>query len=490
MKHSISIFIYAALVASGTIAPQVGHAAPAVAQVCTSCHGPQGRGNGIYPRIAGQPEPYIREQLQLIRSGARVNVIMQPVAKTLSDKDIDVLAAYFSSIHLPFEPAKSSAPAAELLRGRELVTAGDWTKNAPACVRCHGPDLAGMPSGIPALAGQQAKYLLTRMQAFRNINTSLLPMTIMSHASRDLSKADIQAVTAYIETLKPGERPALTRPPHDKTYKFKPQSPDHFVPPPESAIPTGPNGEMIWRGIQIFEDTQQYARKYVGDALNCSNCHLDHGRRAGSAPMWAAYVMYPMYRSKNKKVNSMAERIQGCFRYSMNGTPPPADSPEMKALVTYLHWVSTGLPVGIKPKGRGYPKLAKPQKPADIQRGAIVYTAHCELCHAGDGNGYTSGGTQVFPPLWGSRSFNWGAGMQGISKAADFIKENMPYGAGNTLTVQQAWDVAAFVVSHERPQDPRFTGNVQETREKYHAKNSYYGRVVNGKLLGAPQDKK
>ena len=80
--------------------------------------------------------------------------------------------------------------------------------------------------------------------------------------------------------------------------------------------------------------------------------------------------------------------------------------------------------------------------------------------------------------------------MQGISTAAEFIKANMPFGAGETLTNQQAWDVAAFVVSHERPQDPRFTGSVQEIREKYHAKNSYYGRVVNGKLLGAPPDKK
>ncbi|GHA91787.1 hypothetical protein GCM10007159_11630 [Modicisalibacter luteus] len=41
-----------------------------------------------------------------------------------------------------------------------------------------------------------------------------------------------------------------------------------------------------------------------------------------SAPKWAAFGMYPAYRGKNDKVNTLAERIQGCFTYSMNGIPP------------------------------------------------------------------------------------------------------------------------------------------------------------------------
>ncbi|MGB9429986.1 MAG: hypothetical protein WCC11_08970 [Gammaproteobacteria bacterium] len=73
-----------------------------------------------------------------------------------------------------------------------------------------------------------------------------------------------------------------------------------------------------------------------------------------------------------------------------------------------------------------------------------------------------------------------------MSTAAAFIKTNMPYDAGNTLTDQQTSDVATFVVSHPHSQDPRFTGSVQETREKYHHEDSYYGRIVNGQVLGAP----
>lgn len=243
---------------------------------------------------------------------------------------------------------------------------------------------------------------------------------------------------------------------------------------------------MIWAGLQVFENTQSHARQYVGNALNCSNCHLDNGRRANSAPMWAAYVTYPKYRSKNNQVNTLEERIQGCFRFSMNGKPPAADSPEMRALISYFYWLATGLPVGITPKGAGYPELPTPREPPSIERGAGVYASNCAMCHGADGEGREVRGTEVFPPLWGPRSFNWGAGMERISTAAAFIKANMPYAAAETLTAQQAWDVAAFVVSHPRPQDPRFTGSVETTRKLYHSRDSYYGRVVNGKLLGAP----
>ncbi|HVA54742.1 MAG TPA: c-type cytochrome [Gammaproteobacteria bacterium] len=487
------IIILVIIIATAGIAPL--HAAntpvssqkvPAKAQVCAGCHGPQGLGGGIYPRIAGQPTDYLQQQLRLFHSGARVNDFMQPVAKGLSDKDITELADYFSSIKASYEPSTRPISVAELAHGRELVTVGDWRDGAPACMRCHGPDLTGVAPGIPALVGQSPEYMLSRLQMFRDVNGGSLPLMVMSHASKGMSDADLQAVTGYIAHMKLGEHLEMVRPPQDATYQFVPQSPDNFEPPPDSAIPTGPEGDMIWHGLQIFEDTQHEAGRYVGDNLNCSSCHMDLGRRADSAPMWAAYVVYPKYRDKNKKVNTLEERIQGCFRYSMNGTPPAADNPEMVALVTYFHWLATGLPVGITPKGAGYPKLAPPTHPADIQRGAKVFADNCALCHGDDGQGHESRSEMVFPPVWGPKSFNWGAGMERISTAAGFIQANMPYGAGGTLSDQDAWDVAAFVVSHARPQDPRFNGSVEETRKQYHAQDSYYGRVIDDHLLGSP----
>ncbi len=75
--------------------------------------------------------------------------------------------------------------------------------------------------------------------------------------------------------------------------------------------------------------------------------------------------------------------------------------------------------------------------------------------------------------------------MESLTNASAFIKANMPLSQGGTLTDQQAWDVAAFMNSHERPQDPRFAGSVAETRKKYHdSPMSLYGTTVNGVTLG------
>ena len=464
---------------------------PAKAQACAACHGPLGQGGGIFPRIASQPAAYLRNKLQFYRSGSRPNAMMQSVTKGLSDADITALAIYFSRLHPPYSSSAGALPAVQRLRGQRLVTTGDWQHGVPACARCHGPDLGGVAPQIPALAGQPPQYMAATLRLFQSMNMNAphaFPVLIMSRISKGLSDTDIQAVTAYIAQLNPGEKPQAVRPAHDAAYQFTSQSPDSFTPPPESAVPEGPDGDMIWEGLQVFENTQVRAHQYVGNALSCSNCHLDNGRRADSAPMWAAYVTYPKYRSKNHQVNTLEERIQGCFRFSMNGKPPAADSPEMRALISYFYWLATGLPVGITPKGAGYPKLPAPHESPSIERGAAEYAANCAMCHSDNGEGRSVRGVQVFPPLWGPRSFNWGAGMERISTAAAFIKANMPYGAGGTLSDQQAWDIAAFLDSHPRPQDPRFTGSVETTRKLYHSRDSYYGRKVNGKLLGAPSN--
>ncbi|HEX8726222.1 MAG TPA: c-type cytochrome [Gemmatimonadaceae bacterium] len=258
-----------------------------------------------------------------------------------------------------------------------------------------------------------------------------------------------------------------------------------FTPPPDSAMPNDDFGKMVRLGQQIFEHTGAYAPQYSGNALSCTNCHIDNGRVAHSAPLWAAYVSYPAYRSKNKHVNTFQERMQGCFRFSMNGKAPPLGDSVLVALESYAYWLATGAPVNTPIAGRNYPKLPKPAQAPDYARGEKVFAAQCAVCHGADGQGQRAGGAQVFPPLWGPESFNWGAGMGDVDKAAGFVKANMPLGLGNTLSDQDAWDVALFVDGHERPQDPRFTGSVEETRKKHHDSDmSMYGRTVNGVLLG------
>ena len=81
---------------------------------------------------------------------------------------------------------------------------------------------------------------------------------------------------------------------------------------------------------------------------------------------------------------------------------------------------------------------------------------------------------------------SWGAGIHHVDVAAAFIKANMPLGQGNSLSDQEAWDVALYIDSHERPQDPRYTGSVAQTRRLYHdSPYSMYGQTVKGHVLGS-----
>ena len=266
----------------------------------------------------------------------------------------------------------------------------------------------------------------------------------------------------------------------------------YFVPPADSEIPEGPVGDAIKRGRDIFVDTPRYAAKYVGNSMACAQCHLDSGRRENSAPMWAAYVQYPKFRAKNNKINTLEERINGCFQYSMNAqaspagkAPPPGDD-VYKELMTYMYWLADGAPTGEEMHGGGYIKLKETKFGYDVKRGLAVYEQNCALCHGADGQGRREADGKVrFPPLWGAEAYNWGAGMSRIDTAAGFIKANMPLSKPYSLTDQEAWDVAAYIDSHERPKDPRQTGTIEEARAKFHkGEKSYYGKVLDGQLRG------
>ena len=206
----------------------------------------------------------------------------------------------------------------------------------------------------------------------------------------------------------------------------------YFQPPQQSDLPDNAYGKMVLDGYALFVDTKRQAPQFVGNGLNCTNCHLDQGRLANSAPLWGAYPMYPAYRKKNDKVNTFAERLQGCFQFSMNGgTPPAADSREITALSTYAYWLSTKAPTGVELPGRGYPDVPAPKGGYNLTRGAALYKDQCAICHGDNGQGQKAGADYVMPPLWGKDSYNWGAGMHRINTAASFIKHNMPLGKAN-----------------------------------------------------------
>jgi len=217
--------------------------------------------------------------------------------------------------------------------------------------------------------------------------------------------------------------------------------------PPDSTIPDGPLGASIRRGQAILFATGDSLPAHVGDALRCVSCHLDGGRRANGS--WVGvYGRYPQYRSRSGTVVTIEDRVNGCFLRSMNGSPLPADGPDMRDIVAYLWFLSRGTPVG-SPSEAGSGRERFAHLSADTAAGRATFDSVCALCH-----GKTGEGTAAAPPLWGPNSFNIGAGMARVRTAASFIRDNMPFDRPGSLTDQQAFDVAAFMVAHPRPDFP------------------------------------
>ena len=100
------------------------------------------------------------------------------------------------------------------------------------------------------------------------------------------------------------------------------------------------------------------------------------------------------------------------------------------------------------------------KRAADPARCKAIYARACLACHNSDGSGLPRSSADpalgyLFPPLWGGDSFNDGAGMARLSTMANFVHFNMPHGTDyldTRLTVEQAWDVSAYVLSQPRPQ--------------------------------------
>jgi len=252
--------------------------------------------------------------------------------------------------------------------------------------------------------------------------------------------------------------------------------PAAFAQAPASEGWPQPNAEALAPGA--FKDAVLYGRKlfnesysvigpevrdekmrYSGNNLSCQSCHLQSGTQRFALPMIGVYGAFPTYIAREDEVRTLEERIEGCMERSMNGRELPLGGKEMKALLTYIQFLSTGVPVGKATEGRGSPALPLLARAADPKRGAGVYEKNCALCHQADGQGKRNGAPgdakgYQYPPLWGPDSFNNGAGMHRLIASATFIRANMPFGThydAPVLSAEDAWDVAAYINSQPRP---------------------------------------
>jgi thiosulfate dehydrogenase len=230
-----------------------------------------------------------------------------------------------------------------------------------------------------------------------------------------------------------------------------------------SKLGPGPENDLIRYGRDLIVNTPRHigknatdpAMRYAGNDLACQNCHLNAGLQPFAAPFVSTFTTYPMM--VDDQVLTLTDRINGCMRRSLNGKDLPAEGREMEAVIAYLKFVGTGTPEGVRVPGMGLKPIANPTLPPDARRGEAVYAKLCVTCHKEDGQGAPKPSPAIgysIPPLWGEASFNAGAGMAKTAYAASYIRDNMPFGIdyrAPVLTVQQAWDVAAFMISKPHP---------------------------------------
>jgi thiosulfate dehydrogenase len=203
-------------------------------------------------------------------------------------------------------------------------------------------------------------------------------------------------------------------------------------------------------------DQENPAMRYTGARLACASCHLETGTKLGTLSLMQTASRYPRPSPRDGGVRDLRDRINGCMLRSMNGRELPRESVEMIAMEAYINHLGERYDASSESRRAANEPaaFAEPKRAADPAAGQVVYTGRCAVCHGADGEGLRAtlepADGYVFPPLWGTDSYNDGAGMHRVLTAAGFIKARMPLGQPD-LSDDQAFDVAAFINSQPRP---------------------------------------
>ena len=172
---------------------------------CAACHGADGNSiSSDWPKLAGQNQRYLLEQLQYFKSGERVNILMSsvlPILNSYTDQDLLDIAAFYSS---QIQTNGQAEDDEELLAvGEALYRSGDMKKAIPACTACHSVNGKGNElAGFPSVAGQQKAYLVSTLKAYRSMERDAGDYALVMQAvSQNLSDYEIEALANYMHGL-------------------------------------------------------------------------------------------------------------------------------------------------------------------------------------------------------------------------------------------------------------------------------------------------
>jgi thiosulfate dehydrogenase len=238
-----------------------------------------------------------------------------------------------------------------------------------------------------------------------------------------------------------------------------------------SLIPRDQFGDAVRYGRELMLNTAYYIGpegtngRYLGNKMNCTNCHQDAGTKPFSFNLLRSQEDYPQYRSREGKILTLAERVNNCVMRPHNGKPLPLDSKEMVAFLSYYKWINGFVKDKESFKGAKNLSVTFPEIAASPQRGKGLYMVNCARCHGANGEGVLrpDGVAYTYPPLWGGEAYQPGSSMHRIIKQAQWLKANMPYDKATWnkpfLTDEEALDIAAFVNDdelHQRPNPKTF----------------------------------
>lgn len=168
--------------------------------VCLACHSLDGNSvNPEWPSIAGQHEQYIVKQVKAFRAGERTNVLMSPIALTLTDQEIEDVAAYYATQKIKGQEAAKS----KVELGQKIYRGGVADNKIPACMACHGPNGRGNPpANFPSIRSQYATQIALQLQAYKKGERKTDQNEMMRTIAAKLSDAQIEAVAQYVQGLR------------------------------------------------------------------------------------------------------------------------------------------------------------------------------------------------------------------------------------------------------------------------------------------------
>ena len=165
-----------------------------LAKRCDHCHGSEGfTAVGSTPNLVGMNKLAIWKQLEDFRAHKRRSPVMEPIAESLSSRDVADVVSYYAELPVFTDPQDNRVfPEAQPEAGRaaiasRLVTFGDGERGIPPCQSCHGP--VAYRTGVPSLANQNGDYVLNQLEWFASrtrANDINMPMrTIATLLSED-----------------------------------------------------------------------------------------------------------------------------------------------------------------------------------------------------------------------------------------------------------------------------------------------------------------